>query len=117
MKPVNPYRRFERNEGTTILLETTSLDKDKALTTPSAMEYRIDDITHERQVLDWTSIITPGSTNTITVTPAQNQLKSRGQPKEQRQITTNTTDSQGNVSQDIFIYTLIRIFTKQDQLT
>lgn len=116
MKPVNPYPPFERNEGTTVILELTHLDKDSALDVPSTVSYRIDDLTNVRQVLDWTAISTPGSTNTITTTAAQNQLKSRSQEKELRQVTVNATDSIGNVAQDIFIYTLVRIFDKENQL-
>lgn len=113
--PVNPYRQFDRNEGTTVLLELTHLDKDKALTVPSAVSYRIDDLTNVREVLDWTSIPTPGSTNTITITPAQNQVNNRNQDRELRQVTVNATDSSGNVAQDIFHYTLIRIFDFESQ--
>ena len=114
--PFLPHRQFDRNEGSTILLELTSLDKDKVLTTPSNLEYRIDDITNNRQILDWTDVPTPSSTETITITPANNQLRSRSATTETRQVTTNTTDSSGNVSQDIFIYRLIRIFDKETQL-
>jgi len=77
--PVNPYRRFDINEGTSAILEVTHLDKDKALVTPSAVSYRIDDLTNERQVLDWTVVSTPASTNTITVTAAQNMVNNRSQ--------------------------------------
>jgi len=116
MNPVQPYRQFIRNEGTAILLDLTHLDKDGALDTPTAVSYRIDDLTSVKEVLDWTSINTPSSTNTITITAAQNAINSRSQEKELRQVTVNATDSTGTVVQDIFIYTLIRIFDKEDQL-
>lgn len=115
MKPVNPYRNFEINEGTTAILTVTYLDEDKTNITPSSVSYRVDDLTNVRQVADWASVATPGTSNTITITGALNAVYSRSQEKELRQITVNTTDSSGNVAQDIFIYTLVRIFDQDDQ--
>ena len=114
--PVNPYRRTDQNEGSTILLEVTYLDQDNSNITPAAVSYRVDDLTNNRQVVDWTAVAAPSTTNTITVTATQNNLNSRSQEKEMRQITVNSTDSSGNVTQQIFVYTLIRIFTRVDQL-
>lgn len=109
-KPVQPYRNVDFNEGTTVFLETTHLNKDKVLSAPTTLQYRIDDITNNRQVLDFTTVTTPGSTNTIEITAAQNALNGRGDQKELRQITVKATDSAGSIAQDVFFYTLIRIF-------
>lgn len=113
--PVDPFRKFDRNEETTVLLELTHLDKDKALAVPSALSYRIDDLTNHREVLANTTVSTPGSTNTITITEAQNALFGRSQQRERRQVTVKTTDSAGSVVKSIHIYTLIRIFTSDDR--
>lgn len=114
-KPVNPYRNLDINEGTTAILEVTYLDKDKANITPTAVSYRVDDLTNGREVLDWTAVITPTASDTITITGAQNAVNNRSQDKELRQITVNATDSSANVVQQDFYYTLIRIFTNEDQ--
>lgn len=113
--PVEPFRPFDKNEGSTILLELTHLDKDKALLVPTTLTYRIDDLTNRREVLDTTTVSTPGSTNTITITGAQNALFGRSQQREQRQVTVKAVDSAGSITKDIFIYTLIRIFTSDDR--
>jgi len=113
--PVEPYKNIDINEGSTSILEVTYLDKDRANITPSTASYRIDDQTNVREVLDWTSIATPGLSDTITITPAQNQVKTRSQDRELRQVTVNATDSSGIVAQQIFFYTLIRIFDREDQ--
>jgi len=115
MRPVEPYRNTDINEGTEIKLDLTHLDDNDVKFTPTAVSYRIDDLTNDREVLDWTSISTPTSTNTITITQTTNQLRSRAQPKELRQVTVNVTDSSGGVSQDTFYYTLIRIFAQDSQ--
>ena len=114
-KPVNPYRNLDINEGTTAILEVTYLDKDRANITPTAVSYRVDDLTNVREVLDWTDVNTPTASDTITISGALNAVNNRSQDKELRQITVNATDSSGNVVQSIFLYTLIRIFTNEDQ--
>ena len=62
MKPVEPYRNTDLNEGTGNTLSLTHLDTADALFTPTAVSYRIDDLTNDREVLDWTAIPTPAST-------------------------------------------------------
>lgn len=114
-KPVLPYRKEEFNEGADVDLDLTHLDKTNALVTPSTLKYRIDDLTNNRQVLDWTDVSTPSSTNTITTTGAQNAKYSKSQPRELRQVTVYAVDSNGKKSYDPFFYTLIRIFDRTDQ--
>lgn len=114
--PVLPSIKDEVNEGSAFDLELTHLDKTKTKTIPTTLDYRIDDLTNDREVLDWTNISTPGSTNTITITGTQNTLAGRNQGVELRQITTRTTDSSGEPGQDLFHYKLIRLFDSQDLL-
>ena len=114
-KPVEPYRKVDTNEGGTVLVTVTYLDKDKANITPSTVTYRIDDLTNDREVLDTTSVSTPSTENTITITPAQNALYTRSRERELRQVTVKATDSAGAVSKQQFYYTLIRIFTSDDR--
>lgn len=116
-KPVQPIRNIDFNEGTTTFLETTHLNKDKVLAAPTTLQYRIDDITNNREVLDYTNVSTPGTTNTIEITAAQNALNGRAQGRELRQVTVKATDSAGSIVQDVFYYTLIRIFDRTDQIT
>lgn len=115
-RPTNPFKAPDFNEGSTVLLEVTHLDKNKALLTPTVLEYRIDDLENNRQVLDWTTVSTPSTTNTITITFTQNALFSRGDDKELRQVTVRTTNATGDVVQTIFNYRLIRIFDRDSQV-
>lgn len=114
MKPVLPARIEDVNEGSTCYLPLTHLNSSKALEAPSALSYRIDDITNNRQILDWTSVSTPGSTNTLTITAAQNAIYTRTRKTELRQVTVKTTDSSAGINQTPFYYNLIRIFDNQD---
>jgi len=114
-KPVQPYRNIDTNEGGTVLVTATFLDKDDVNIVPTTVTYRIDDLTNDREVLGVTTVSTPALSNTITVTPAQNALNGRTQPREIRQVTIKATDSAGAVAKQQFYYTLIRIFTSDDR--
>lgn len=115
-KPVLPFRNPKKNEASTVLLPLKHLNQDGALFTPSTLKYRVDDLTNNRQVLDWTVVSTPSTTNTLTITSTQNALYNRSKPKEVRQVTVYALDSSGNESNDVFHYTLIRVFDRSDQL-
>lgn len=114
-KPVLPSRRKPVNEGTAFDLDLTHLDKTKTKTIPLTLDYRIDDLTNSREILDWTNVPTPGSTNTINVTGAQNTLQGQDKQIELRQITTRTTDATNRPANEIFHYKLVRIFDQEDQ--
>ena len=108
MRPVLPYRLENVNEGTAKDLELTHLDKTGALQAPATLKYRIDDLTNGREILDWTIVPTPASKNTIQITAAQNQLQTRNNKVEQRQVAVKTIASTGEETQQNFIYDLIR---------
>lgn len=114
-KPVLPYSKFKRNEGSTIVFSARHLTNEKVLRTPSTLKWRLDDLTNNREIVDWTEITGPSSTNEITISRENNAKYSRQQEKELRQLTIYTEDSNGNDAQDIFHYTLIRIFDREAQ--
>lgn len=113
--PILPERLIDVNAGKSITLELTHLDKDKALVVPTTLEYRIDDITNQRTVLDWTTVSSPSSTNSIVITAVQNAKFNLNQRKELRQITTKATDSTGAIDPEEFYYNLVQIFTREAQ--
>jgi len=115
-KPVLPYRQVSINEGSALDLELTHLDKNKVLQIPTELRYRIDDLSNNLEVLDWTIVPAPGSTNTITLTDTQNALFSRSLRRQKMQVSVKTTSNTGAVLQEDFIYEIIRIFTREEQL-
>jgi len=114
--PVLAERIIDVNEGKTITLELTHLDKNKALIVPISLRYRIDDVTNNLTVLDYTAVATPGSTNTIVITAVQNKKSRQNQKRERRQVTTEAIDSTGAIDPQEFYYDLIQIFSREDQL-
>lgn len=116
MKPVLAQRQKDVIEGSALDLDLTHLDKARALQAPTTLKYRIDDVTNNRQVLDWTTVVTPLSTNTVTITGAQNVLLRRHVNRQKMQVSVKTTSSSGDILQAPFYYDLVRIFERQDQL-
>lgn len=57
-----------------------------AADTPTSVRYRIDCLTSRTTVKDWTSV-TPGSSVTITVTGAENEIIDDGNTYEWKQLT------------------------------
>ena len=105
-----PSIRRVIDEGGTLLLDLTHKDAGGALAAPTSLSYRIDDLTNDREILDWTAVATPASKNTITITATQNTLQDRNEPYEVRQITTRVVDSLGNPDPKAFAYKVNRIF-------
>lgn len=115
-RPVKPYRKKDINEGSAIDLDLTHLNKSRVLTAPTTLRYRIDDLTNHREVLDWTVVPTPGSTNTLSITGAQNTLFARRVKRQKMQVSVKTVSPTSEIDQTPFFYDLIRIFDREDQL-
>lgn len=104
------------NEGSAVQLTVDHRNESGTLEAPATLYYRVDDLTNEREILDWTAVSTPASSNTITITGTLNALQDREEPFEVRQITTLATTSGGFPDQEYFLYKVNRIFTKAGYL-
>ena len=116
MKPVLPYRPEDVNEGSARDLDLTHLNKSRVLTAPTTLKYRIDDLTNNREVLDWTTVPGPASTNTLSITGTQNALFRRGTKRQKMQVTVKTVSASGEIDQTPFFYDLIRLFDNASQV-
>ena len=61
-------------------------DSSNAASVPTTVHYRIDDLTTNQKITDWTSV-TAAASVTITVTSAENKIVHQGDKRERRQIT------------------------------
>lgn len=97
------------NERSVSEISATFLNTSKVEAAPTSARYRIDDITRgKRQILDWTAIASPGVTETITITAAQNRILSTGVDRERRQVTVEATVS-GEPFREAFEYEIINL--------
>ena len=82
------------NERSSSQITATFLNASKVATAPASARYRIDDITcGKREILDWTAIGSPGTSETVTITAVQNRILSEGSKRELRQVTVEATSS------------------------
>lgn len=68
--------------------------------TPTTIHYRIDCLANERQIVDWTVIGSPSTSNTLVISASHNQILSDRNIRERKQLTIKT-DS-GLTTQVIF---------------
>ena len=75
------------NEGTSSWLTVSFKDKAGALAAPVAVNYRIDCLTTDTMVRDWTPVGTPLSVVEIALTSDDNDIITPANPVETRRVT------------------------------
>ena len=89
--PLRPYKREYVEANSTFVQPYSFADRNLDAQTPSSIRYRIDDLTNDREILDWTAIGSPAARGEITVTSAQNAPYTDYTDEELRQITVEGT--------------------------
>ncbi len=59
----------------------------KTSAVPTTIHYRLDCLTTHQEITNWTSVSTPGTSNDITLSPAQNQILNDSSAFELKQLT------------------------------
>ena len=85
-------------EGSVCYVRAEFYNRDGAPTTPDTLEYRIDCLTTQTEILGWTSV-TPYETTEILITATQNRVIDQANPEEVKQVTVKATGSDGPVLQ------------------
>ena len=75
-------------------------DANDAADTPTTIDYRIDDLTTNTVITNWTSA-TPGVSVNITVTPTENRMISNRNKWERRQVTVSADKGLSTETRDI----------------
>lgn len=98
------------NERSECYATATYIDVDKVPFTPTAVRYRVDDLTNQVNVVPW-AILVPGLFNRITITSAQNGMSvNEKHTRETRQIVFEITAPGGGVRNVNAEYDLVRLF-------
>lgn len=109
-QPVRPYAMHRANAGNTIRIDLTSLDFEGALEAPTALRYRIDNLTDQIVVTDWTAI-TPLSTEmTLTISAATNAMYRQWQDTQLNQVTFEATYADESIAQVTGCYELSAVY-------
>jgi hypothetical protein len=75
---------------------------------PFAVQWRMDDLTSQQNVIAWQPIILPQTENQVAISSVQNAMISYTRDFERRQVLFQVTDFYGNVAYARTIYTLVR---------
>lgn len=84
------------------------LDQNGNAYTPTSLRYRIDDLTNNVQIQDWTTLAVD-STVTIIIPSATNELTDINNVVEMRQVTLEVTAPGGALRYDDVTYNLIKV--------
>lgn len=98
----------EVNEGSTAPLVVAFLDSAGAAAVPTAVRYRVDDLTNDAEIVAWTSV-TPGSSVTISIAPAVNAMGAETNKKETRRVTIEASYGAADAIVDFEDYTLVNM--------
>lgn len=82
--------------GQALRITARVLNSDLALTTPSSLRYRIDDVLSGQAIISWTTVA-PANPTVITVAPTNNTIRNTGNDFERRQIMIEASDTDGPI--------------------
>lgn len=109
--PSLPYRPMKSYQGNTLWIDYTILDHTGAEDTPTALQYRIDDITNSLTMVDWTGVTPDGPTGTIEVAGSLMSMSNDWTDSQLCQIWYQATLSDGSTVNKIDVVELIAIRT------
>lgn len=93
--------------GTTTYLTVNFKDKDGAAITPSAVSYRVDNITTNTEIRDWTSVTAASSTEITLTHDVDNVSPGTEYTSDRRRVTVKGTYSGSKQVVDIYDYIVI----------
>lgn len=96
------------NEGSTAWLALAFSDRNGSAASPTAITYRIDDVTGGGQVRANTEIGAPAASVEIELTPEDNAILSTRQ-RERRRVTVQAIFSGGRVHNQQYLYDVVNL--------
>lgn len=110
--PVRPYQGFtgeQVNANNSLRAVISSRDFDNQPEAPTLLEYRLDNMTDNVVVTDWTTIVSPDETTELTLTPTQNAMYTTWRDTQLMQLTFRATYSDGTQARVVQPYELCAI--------
>lgn len=87
-------------EGSVSYVGFSFTDRNGLAAAPDALQYRIDCLTSQTEILDWTTI-TAAQEGEIAITANQNRVINQLNPEELRQVTVKATGADGPVLETV----------------
>ena len=104
-----PQSEQNINEASECFVNVSFFDQNGNPYTPTALQYRIDCLDDNTQVLGWTTITPTGTSQTVTITATQNAMVDIKRKSERRQVSFHVTPPGSTGRYDRTTYTLINI--------
>lgn len=98
------------NELSECYANVTFLDQNGLPYTPTAIQWRLDNLTDEAQVTAWTIVTPTGPTMVFTIPSASNSMLSPSRNVQTMEIAFKITAPSGGVRYDYAQYDLVRIY-------
>lgn len=108
-QPNLPYTNYLVYAGTDAFFELTFLDRNQALVMPSALQYRVDDLTNALPMIPWTAVTPTGSTQELQIPAAKLVMSKQTQGSQICQIALQATLSDGTIANQVAILELVAI--------
>jgi hypothetical protein len=96
------------NQDSAAFVTAAYFDVNNAAWTPTAVRWRLDDMTGGSVVQSWTGIV-PAAVNNVTIAGTLNGMLSLTRSSEQRQFTVQITDSNAQVVYATALYQVLRV--------
>lgn len=109
-QPPRPYTQHTIDAGNTIRIDITSLDFDEALEAPTALRYRIDNLTDRIVITQWTAIVAPAEESTLTISATTNAMSTQTKDRQLNQVTFEATYADGTIAKDTVCYELCAVY-------
>jgi hypothetical protein len=111
--PVRPFKGPPVNAGTTVLVDYSCRNPANELEEPTAVRYRIDNITDVVVVQDWQNIVDPETEGSITISAELNGMSRQWRDRQLNQVTVEATFASGAKVVEIAAYQLCAVYTGQ----
>lgn len=113
--PVRPFKAPAVNAGTSVTLDYSCRNLDNELEIPTVLRYRVDNLTDQFIVAQWTNVPTPGSTGSVTISAALNVMSYPTRDRQHNQVTFEATFADGDKVTSLAAYQLCAVYQAQQQ--
>lgn len=111
--PVRPFKGPDVNAGTSVVVDYSARNVDNELEAPTALRYRVDDLTNSQVIATWADVDTPATTGSVTISAALNAMSTQYGERQLNQVTFEATFASGDVVTSMAYYQLCAVYQGQ----
>jgi hypothetical protein len=108
-QPNLPYTDYRIYAGTDAFFELTFLDRNQALSTPTSLTYRLDDLTNALPMIPPTTVVPTGSTYELQLAAALLVMSKASQGSQICQLALTAVLSDGTTANQVGVLELVAV--------